>query len=80
MLEAINRKQAYGKNEALKGLDPKVNSDDICCLLGANRAGKTATINLLPPPGMQPVCCAKLPRSCYVPQDRIINRQSIDNK
>ena len=80
MLEAANRKQAYRKYEALNGLDRQVNSDDIRCLLGANGAGKTATINLLPPPGMKPVCCAKLPRSCYVPRDGIINRQSIDNK
>ena len=47
MLEAINRKQAYGENGALKGLDPQVNSADIYSLLGADGAGKTATINLL---------------------------------
>lgn len=46
MLEAINLKKTYGDYDALKGLNLKVNSGDIYCLLGANGAGKTTTINL----------------------------------
>ena len=46
MLEAINLKKTYGDYDALKGLNLKVNSGEIYCLLGANGAGKTTTINL----------------------------------
>ena len=46
MLEAIKLKKKYGEFEALKGLDLKINAGDIYCLLGANGAGKSTTINL----------------------------------
>lgn len=46
MLEAVNLKKSYGEHEALKGLNLKIDSGDIYCLLGANGAGKTTTINL----------------------------------
>ncbi|MCB2108797.1 MAG: ABC transporter ATP-binding protein, partial [Rhodobacteraceae bacterium] len=46
MLEAIDLKKTYGKNEALKGLNLAIKPGDIYCLLGANGAGKTTTINL----------------------------------
>lgn len=46
MLEAIKLKKKYGDFEALKGLDLKINAGDIYCLLGANGAGKSTTINL----------------------------------
>jgi len=46
VLEAINLKKRYGSQEALKGLNMKVDPGDIYCLLGANGAGKTTTINL----------------------------------
>ncbi len=46
MLEAVKLKKKYGSFEALKGLDLKINAGDIYCLLGANGAGKSTTINL----------------------------------
>ena len=46
MLEAIDLRKTYGDYEALKGLNLRVASGDIYCLLGANGAGKTTTINL----------------------------------
>lgn len=46
MLEAIQLKKNYGEFTALKGLDLKINAGDIYCLLGANGAGKSTTINL----------------------------------
>jgi ABC-2 type transport system ATP-binding protein len=46
VLEAIDLKKKYGSHMALQGLNLKVNSGDIYCLLGANGAGKTTTINL----------------------------------
>jgi ABC-2 type transport system ATP-binding protein len=46
VLEAIKLKKKYGDFEALKGLDLKINAGDIYCLLGANGAGKSTTINL----------------------------------
>ena len=46
MLEAVNLKKSYGEHDALKGLNLKIDSGDIYCLLGANGAGKTTTINL----------------------------------
>ncbi len=46
MLEAIKLKKTYGEFEALKGLDLQINAGDIYCLLGANGAGKSTTINL----------------------------------
>jgi len=46
VLEAVNLKKSYGEHEALKGLNLKIDSGDIYCLLGANGAGKTTTINL----------------------------------
>ena len=46
MLKAINLKKTYGSFQALKGIDLKVNAGDIYCLLGANGAGKSTTINI----------------------------------
>ncbi len=46
MLEAIQLKKKYGEFEALKSLNLKINAGDIYCLLGANGAGKSTTINL----------------------------------
>lgn len=46
MLEAMDLRKTYGDHEALKGLNLRVDSGDIYCLLGANGAGKTTTINL----------------------------------
>ncbi len=46
VLEAINLKKKYGSQDALKGLNLKIEPGDIYCLLGANGAGKTTTINL----------------------------------
>ncbi|MFN3562276.1 MAG: ABC transporter ATP-binding protein [Chloroherpetonaceae bacterium] len=46
MLEAIDLTKSYNGTPALKGLNLKVNSGEIFCLLGQNGAGKTTTINL----------------------------------
>lgn len=46
MLEAIGLRKEYNGNVALKGLNLKVKQGDIYCLLGANGAGKSTTINL----------------------------------
>jgi ABC-2 type transport system ATP-binding protein len=46
MLEAINLTKFYNRTPSLKGLNLKVNSGEIFCLLGQNGAGKTTTINL----------------------------------
>jgi len=46
MLEAKSLTKKYGDFTALDGLDLRVNGGDIYCLLGANGAGKSTTINL----------------------------------
>lgn len=46
MLEAINLTKKYGAFTALNALNLTVSSGDIFCLLGANGAGKSTTINL----------------------------------
>ncbi|MFT6808300.1 MAG: energy-coupling factor transporter ATP-binding protein EcfA2 [Saprospiraceae bacterium] len=46
MLQAIDLSEYYGKSKALNTLNLKVNDGEIYCLLGANDAGKTTTINL----------------------------------
>ncbi|MFN6945147.1 MAG: ABC transporter ATP-binding protein [Cytophagaceae bacterium] len=46
MLEAKNLSKHYGEHKALKELNIKVNPGEIYCLLGANGAGKSTTINL----------------------------------
>jgi ABC-2 type transport system ATP-binding protein len=46
MLHAEKLQKKYGEFEALKGLDLNINAGDIYCLLGANGAGKSTTINL----------------------------------
>jgi ABC-2 type transport system ATP-binding protein len=46
MLHAEKLQKKYGAFEALKGLDLNINAGDIYCLLGANGAGKSTTINL----------------------------------
>lgn len=46
MLEARNLSKRYGEFIAVDNLNLQVNPGDIYCLLGANGAGKTSTINL----------------------------------
>jgi ABC-2 type transport system ATP-binding protein len=46
MLEAVSLRKEYNGNVALQGLDLKVEKGEIYCLLGANGAGKSTTINL----------------------------------
>jgi ABC-2 type transport system ATP-binding protein len=46
MLEAINLSKKYGNFTALNGLNLRVKPGEIFCLLGANGAGKSTTINL----------------------------------
>jgi ABC-2 type transport system ATP-binding protein len=46
MFEAIALRKEYSGKVALKGLNLKVQPGDIYCLLGANGAGKSTTINL----------------------------------
>lgn len=46
MFEAIALRKEYNGKVALKGLNLKVQRGDIYCLLGANGAGKSTTINL----------------------------------
>jgi ABC-2 type transport system ATP-binding protein len=46
MLEAVALRKEYDGNVALKGLDLKIEKGEIFCLLGANGAGKSTTINL----------------------------------
>ncbi len=46
MLEAIKLTKRYGNFTALNSLNLSVNQGDIFCLLGANGAGKSTTINL----------------------------------
>jgi len=47
MIKTKNLKKAYGEHIALHDLNINVKSGDIFCLLGANGAGKSTTINLL---------------------------------
>ncbi|MDN5210412.1 ABC transporter ATP-binding protein [Fulvivirgaceae bacterium BMA12] len=46
MLQAKNLTKKYGNFTALNGLNLSVEAGDIFCLLGANGAGKSTTINL----------------------------------
>ena len=46
MLQAINLTKSYGAFTALNNLNLSVQGGDIFCLLGANGAGKSTTINL----------------------------------
>ncbi len=46
MLEAVALRKEYNAHVALKGLDLHIKPGDIYCLLGANGAGKSTTINL----------------------------------
>ena len=46
MLHAKDLTKEYDGNRALDGLNLSVESGDIYCLLGANGAGKSTTINL----------------------------------
>ncbi len=46
MLQATNLTKKYGTFTALNALNLTVNQGDIFCLLGANGAGKSTTINL----------------------------------
>ncbi len=46
MLKAINLVKKYGSHTALRGLDLTVEPGEVFCLLGANGAGKSTTIQL----------------------------------
>jgi len=46
MLKAINLVKQYGAHTALRGLNLTVEPGEVFCLLGANGAGKSTTINL----------------------------------
>ena len=46
MLKAINLTKKYGDFTAVKSLNLEIKPGDIFCLLGANGAGKSTTINL----------------------------------
>jgi ABC-2 type transport system ATP-binding protein len=46
MLEAINLSKSYKEHVALNNLNLTINEGNIYCLLGANGAGKSTTINL----------------------------------
>lgn len=46
MLQAINLSKKYQNHTALSNLNLQVNPGEIFCLLGANGAGKSTTINL----------------------------------
>jgi ABC-2 type transport system ATP-binding protein len=46
MLKAQSLRKTFGDFVALQGLNLSVNAGDIYCLLGANGAGKSTTINL----------------------------------
>lgn len=46
MLEALELTKNYGSQVALKGLNLKIASGEVFCLLGANGAGKSTTIKL----------------------------------
>ncbi len=46
VLEAEGLSKNYGSVTALRGLDLAVSGGEVCCLLGANGAGKTTAINL----------------------------------
>jgi ABC-2 type transport system ATP-binding protein len=46
MLKATSLVKNYGSFQALKGIDLEVNDGEIYCLLGANGAGKSTTINI----------------------------------
>lgn len=47
LLEAIGARKRFGELTALHNLTLKVSPGEIVCLLGANGAGKSTTINLL---------------------------------
>lgn len=46
MLKAISLTKNYGSFQALKGIDLEVKEGEVYCLLGANGAGKSTTINI----------------------------------
>jgi ABC-2 type transport system ATP-binding protein len=46
MLKATSLVKNYGSFQALKGIDLEVKDGEIYCLLGANGAGKSTTINI----------------------------------
>lgn len=46
MLEAVALRKDYNGHVALQGLDLRIEPGEIYCLLGANGAGKSTTINL----------------------------------
>jgi len=47
LLSARQLQVAYGGIQAVKGIDLEVNEGELVCLIGANGAGKTSTLNCL---------------------------------
>ena len=47
LLRARQLQVAYGGIQAVKGVDLEVNEGELVCLIGANGAGKTSTLNCL---------------------------------
>ncbi len=47
MLSINNLQKSYGLHQALKSISLQVNAGEIYCLLGANGAGKSTTLNIL---------------------------------
>jgi lipoprotein-releasing system ATP-binding protein len=47
MLSAINIKKRYGQVQVLKGVDLKINSGEIVCIIGSSGAGKSTLLHIL---------------------------------
>ncbi|MFT4023822.1 MAG: ATP-binding cassette domain-containing protein [Flavihumibacter sp.] len=47
MIKAVNLVKNYGRQEVLRGVTLEVKPGEVYCLLGANGAGKSTTINIL---------------------------------
>ena len=47
MIQIINMKKNYGKNEVIKGFDLKIEKDSLIGIIGANGSGKTTLINCI---------------------------------
>lgn len=46
-LEITNLSKSYGENDVLKNINLKINSGDICVLLGPSGSGKSTLLNLI---------------------------------
>ena len=47
MIETTDLTKRYGSNQALKGIDLRVDEGDLFGFIGPNGAGKTTTIRIL---------------------------------